>query len=149
MIPLLWVAGAALVGVVGGVAIAAYWKEIIGWIEKVYAKLPSNIQQDLQGAMAFIRKLDDIFTNIMKYYSYSEQTQEWTETTVSQTVDPSKVPDSIKQKMKARQAEVDLTYSDGVVSGSGDYVQYSYNDNNYVVTRGNDYVNVNISSGVS
>lgn len=42
----------------------------------------------------------------------------------------------------------DLAYSDGVVSGSGDYVQYSYNDNNYVVTRGNDYVNINISSGV-
>lgn len=42
----------------------------------------------------------------------------------------------------------DLSYSDGVVSGSGDYVQYSYNNNNYVVTRGNDYVNVNISSGV-
>jgi hypothetical protein len=42
----------------------------------------------------------------------------------------------------------DLTYSNGVVSGSGDYVQYSYNNNNYVVTRGNDYVNVNISSGV-
>lgn len=42
----------------------------------------------------------------------------------------------------------DLTYSDGVVSGSGDYVQYSYNNNNYVVTRGNDYVNVNINSGV-
>lgn len=42
----------------------------------------------------------------------------------------------------------DLTYLDGVVSGSGDYVQYSYNDNNYVVTRGNDYVNINISSGV-
>lgn len=42
----------------------------------------------------------------------------------------------------------DLTYSDGVVSGSGDYVQYNYNDNNYVVTRGNDNVNINISSGV-
>lgn len=42
----------------------------------------------------------------------------------------------------------DLTYSDGVVSGTGDYVQYSYNDNNYVVSRGNDYVNINISSGV-
>lgn len=42
----------------------------------------------------------------------------------------------------------DLAYSDGVVSGSGDYVQYSYNDNNYVITRGNDYVNINISSGV-
>lgn len=42
----------------------------------------------------------------------------------------------------------DLTFTDGMVSGSGDYVQYNYNNNNYVVTRGNDYVNVNISSGV-
>lgn len=42
----------------------------------------------------------------------------------------------------------DLTFSDGVVSGSGDYVQYNYNNNNYVVTRGNDNVNINISSGV-
>lgn len=42
----------------------------------------------------------------------------------------------------------DLTFTDGAVSGSGDYVQYNYDNNNYVVTRGNDYVNVNISSGV-
>lgn len=42
----------------------------------------------------------------------------------------------------------DLTFSDGVVSGSADYVQYDYNNNNYVVTRGNDNVNINISSGV-
>lgn len=42
----------------------------------------------------------------------------------------------------------DLTYADGTVSGSGDYVEYSYNNNNYVVTRGNDNVNINISSGV-
>lgn len=42
----------------------------------------------------------------------------------------------------------DLTFADGAVSGSGDYVQYSYDNNNYIVTRGNDYVNVNIGSGV-
>lgn len=42
----------------------------------------------------------------------------------------------------------DLTYSNGVVSGSADYVEYNYNNNNYVVTRGNDNVNINISSGV-
>lgn len=41
-----------------------------------------------------------------------------------------------------------LTFADGVVSGSADYVQYNYNNNNYVVTRGNDNVNINISSGV-
>lgn len=42
----------------------------------------------------------------------------------------------------------DLMFSDGVVSGSADYVEYNYNNNNYVVTRGNDYVDINISSGV-
>lgn len=42
----------------------------------------------------------------------------------------------------------DLTYSGGVVSGSADYVEYNYNNNTYVVTRGNDNVNINISSGV-
>lgn len=42
----------------------------------------------------------------------------------------------------------DLIFSDGVVSGSADYVEYNYNNNNYVVTRGYDNVNINISSGV-
>lgn len=42
----------------------------------------------------------------------------------------------------------DLTFSDGVVSGIADYVEYNYNNNNYVVARGNDNVNINISSGV-
>lgn len=42
----------------------------------------------------------------------------------------------------------DLTFADGVVSGSADYVEYNYNNNNYVITRGSDNVNINISSGV-
>ncbi len=42
----------------------------------------------------------------------------------------------------------DLTFADGAVSGSGDYVEYSYNYDNYIVTRGYDNVNINISSGV-
>lgn len=42
----------------------------------------------------------------------------------------------------------DLTFADGVVSGSADYVEYNYNNNNYVVLRGYDNVNINISSGV-
>lgn len=42
----------------------------------------------------------------------------------------------------------DLTFMDGAVSGFADYVEYNYNNNNYIVTRGNDYVNINIGSGV-
>lgn len=42
----------------------------------------------------------------------------------------------------------DLTFADGVVSGSGNYVQYNYDNNYYVVTRGSDNVNINVSSGI-
>lgn len=42
----------------------------------------------------------------------------------------------------------DLTFADGSVSGSADYVEYSYNNDYYIVTRGYDNVNINISSGV-
>lgn len=42
----------------------------------------------------------------------------------------------------------DLSFADGVVSGSAAYIEYNYNNNNYVVTRGNNNVNINISSGV-
>lgn len=42
----------------------------------------------------------------------------------------------------------DLTFVDGSVSGSGDYVEYSYNNDYYIVTRGYDNVNINISSGI-
>lgn len=42
----------------------------------------------------------------------------------------------------------DLTFVDGSVSGFGDYVEYSYNNDYYIVTRGYDNVNINISSGV-
>lgn len=42
----------------------------------------------------------------------------------------------------------DLVFSDGAVSGSGDYVEYSYNYDNYIVMRGYDNVNINISSGI-
>lgn len=41
-----------------------------------------------------------------------------------------------------------LIFADGAVSGSGDYVEYSYNNDYYIVTRGYDNVNINIGSGI-
>lgn len=42
----------------------------------------------------------------------------------------------------------DLVFSDGVVSGPADYVEYSYNNDYYIVSRGYDNVNINIGSGI-
>ncbi len=108
MIPLVWLAGAAVGALVGGAIIAAFWKEIVGWIKKVVDKLPPSVRQNLQGAMAFVEKVAGALKNIMNYYSFNEETQKWTETVVSREVDESSIPEHIREKVKLS-AKVDIT----------------------------------------
>lgn len=45
----------------------------------------------------------------MKYYSYSEKTEEWTETTVSSTVkDPNEIPQKFRDLVKHKK-EIDIS----------------------------------------
>lgn len=109
MIPLIWLAGAAVAGLVGGAIIATFWKEIVGWIKKVYEKLPPSIKQNLQGAMAFLERIDNVLKNIMNYYSFNEQTQKWTETIVTKEVDDlNSIPEHIRKKLE-NSRKVDIT----------------------------------------
>ena len=104
MLPLIWiVAGAAAIGV-----LALFWKEIKAWIDRIYQKLPESIQENLKGLMAFVQKIEDTVKNIIVYYSYREDTQQWTETTVSRVVDPSTVPKHILKK-STQMKKVDIT----------------------------------------
>ncbi len=105
MIPLIWLAGAA---VVGAVVLAAFWKEIVAWIEKIYAKLPPSIKENLQGAVAFVERVAGAIKNIMNYYSYNEKTEKWTETVVSREVDENQIPKHIREKLKT-QNKADIT----------------------------------------
>lgn len=105
MIPLVLL-GVALAA--GAVALAVFWKEIVGWIKRVYEKLPASIKQNLQGAVAFVERIAGVIKNIMNYYSYNEETQKWTETTVSREVDESQIPKHIREKVKVN-AKVDIT----------------------------------------
>lgn len=105
MIPLVLL-GVALAA--GAVALAVFWKEIVGWIKRVYEKLPASIKQNLQGAVAFVERIAGAIKNIMNYYSYNEETQKWTETTVSREVEPNQVPKHILDRMKTA-SKVDIT----------------------------------------
>lgn len=105
MLPLIWIVAGAAVAV--GV-IALFWKEIKAWIDRIYQKLPPSIQENLKGLMAFVQKIDDTYKNIMVYYSYHEDTQKWTETTVSRLVDPNTIPKLILKKSQ-QIAKVDIT----------------------------------------
>ena len=74
----------------------------------VYDKLPASVKDNLKGALAFVNKIGTTFKNIMQYYSYSEDTQKWTETTVSREVDPESIPEHIRKKVNSNQ-KVDIT----------------------------------------
>lgn len=104
MLPLLLLAGGALIGA----GIAIYWKEIAAWLKRIYEKLPPIIKQYLQGALSFIQRIGNTFKNVMKYYSYNEETKKWTETVVSTEVDESKIPAKFRNKLKST-IEVETT----------------------------------------
>lgn len=93
MLPVLLLAGAAL----AGVAIAVYWKEISAWLKRIWDKLPPAIKNHLKGALSFVQRIGNTARNIMKYYSYNEETKKWNETIVTTEVDESTIPDKFRK----------------------------------------------------
>ena len=54
MIPVAYLVGAA---VIGAVVVTAFWKEIVAWLKRVWAKLPDPVKDNLQGAKAYLEKV--------------------------------------------------------------------------------------------
>ncbi len=105
MIPVIILAGAA---VIGAVVLAAFWKEIRAWLGKVWEKLPPVVKEQLQGAKAYLEKVESTMKNVFYYYSYDKEKQQWTETVVSREVSPQSIPEDILKKMNDR-AKLDIT----------------------------------------
>lgn len=106
MLPVLLLAGAAI----AGVAVAVYWKEISAWLKRIWEKLPPDIKNHLKGALSFVQRIGDTARNIMKYYSYNEETKKWKETYVVNEVDESTVPAKFRNMVEYNQnQEVETT----------------------------------------
>lgn len=90
----LLIGGAAL-----GIGIALYWKQIKGWLGRVWQALSPLIKEAVQGMVTFVQKLWNTAKNIAKYYSYDQNTKQWHETIVTTEVDESTVPDKIRAKL--------------------------------------------------
>lgn len=104
MIPVLLLGGLAI----AGLALAAYWKDIVNWLNRIWQKLPSSIKDRLQGAVALVRKIGDTFKNVMKYYSYDKTTKKWSETVVTKEVNESDIPEHIRARV-SRDNEADIS----------------------------------------
>lgn len=104
MIPVILLGGVVL----GLVAVAAYWKEILAWMKRIWDKLPSSVKDKLQGAVALAKKIGNIFKNIMKYYSFDKNTKKWSETVVTKEVNESDIPKHIRDRLRSEN-EVDIS----------------------------------------
>ncbi len=93
-----FIAGAVF-GVVAGVVTAIYWENIREWIKEVYENLPIKIKETLVSATSFAKRFGLSFQNIMKYYSYDKELNKWEMTVVTQEVDESTIPESIRKKL--------------------------------------------------
>ncbi len=99
MIPVIILAGAVALG---AVVLAKFWKEINEWISRIWKKLPPHVKEHLQGAKAFLERVEATVKNVFYYYSYNNETEKWTETVVSRQVDPESIPQDIREKMRER-----------------------------------------------
>ncbi len=106
MIPLILLGAAALTGAL----IAVYWKKIVKWLQAAYEYLPESLKKRIQGFVTLVKAIHGVFKNIVKYYSYNEETQKWKQTIVTQEVNESEIPDEIKAKIKSSMTgEVDTS----------------------------------------
>jgi hypothetical protein len=98
-----WVVGALVAGTVGAIVVV-FWKDIVIWFQKIWAKLPDSVKKQFQGVKALLEKTGELVKSIAKYYSHDEKTDQWTETVVSKQVDPNEVPEEFRSKLKTQRA---------------------------------------------
>lgn len=96
MIPVLLVAGAALLGAV----IYTFWDEIVQFAVKVYQLLPDRIKKRIQGFVAVIKKIGKKLINVIKNYAYDPVEKQWTEHTTEKVVSAKDVPEHIRKAVE-------------------------------------------------
>lgn len=105
MLPVLAVAGL----VIGGVAVVAYWDEIVSWLKNFVTQLKSafqNFRQKVTHAAAmFVQKVEGALAAIRHKLYYKEQGQ-WFEETTTRKIDESQLPASIRNKVGYSENEV-------------------------------------------
>jgi len=93
---------AAAVGVVAGAAIAHFWKNIVQWLNKVFAKVKQVIQRTVVGVQTFLRRDSGGYRNMSYNYSKLDNGNYRRDTVVeTEYVDESDVPEEFVRRMQA------------------------------------------------
>jgi len=110
MIPILLFAGIAFVA---GVALAAFWKDLIPWLKKAAEKVSEVIKKlasaILVGVKVYIQKTNGIIKRVAKYYSQDKETKRWSEHVATQEISEDEVPEDIRRMGDISAAPIDIS----------------------------------------
>ncbi|MGP5203863.1 hypothetical protein ACTXKB_13990 [Psychrobacter aquimaris] len=93
---------------IAGLSAITFWKDLAYWLKIGWEKLPESLKKDLKGVVtSVINKAGTIF-NIIKYYSYNQNKNQWSETIVRKECSINDVPQHIRNRITYG-SEIDTT----------------------------------------
>lgn len=93
---------------IAGLSAVAFWKDLAYWLKRGWEKLPESLKNDLKGVVTSVMNTAGTIFNIIKYYTYSQNKNQWTETIVRKECSIHDVPQHIRNRI-AYEAEIDTT----------------------------------------
>lgn len=95
------IVGCAIAGL-----LAAFWKDLVGFLQKAIDKVKQVVSGILYGSKVFIKKLGEAVKEISRHYSKVDG--HWQETTVTRQISASEVPKDILERA-GYGTELDIT----------------------------------------
>lgn len=97
---------ALIIGCAVAGLIAAFWKDLVKFLQKAIEKVQQVVSGILYGTKVFIKKMSEAVKEISRHYSKVDG--HWQETIVTKTISESEVPEDIL-KRAGYDTELDIT----------------------------------------
>lgn len=120
MIPVAWLIGAGLVGLLGGAAIVYFWDDILNWlhdflpkVSKMLRSIAKKIPMFEHVAIMLADFVDAVNAKIEHKLYHKQQDGQWLEETTRRTLPEEELPPAVKRKLekkrRGRIKEADIT----------------------------------------
>lgn len=96
---------ALIIGCAVAGLLAAFWKDLVSFLQKAIEKVKQIVSGILYGTKVFIKKINEAVKEISRHYSKVDG--HWQETIITKTISASEVPEDILKR--AGYTELDIT----------------------------------------
>lgn len=120
MLPVAWLIGAGLVGILGGAAIVYFWDDILKWLHDFLPKVSEMLRSIAKKiplfehvALMLADFVDAVNSKIEHKLYHKMESGQWMEETTRRTLPESELPPAVKRKLeekrRGRIKEADIT----------------------------------------